>query len=60
MHRPFQRDQSQESTVKRLIETVFEGSAEGLVLTLLNGGTLSKSEADRIRQLIKSARRTKS
>jgi hypothetical protein len=35
---------------------VFDGSPEGLVLTLLNGGTLSKSEAERIRQLITKAR----
>ena len=50
------REESQQSSVKRLIETVFDGSPEGLVLTLLNGGTLSKSEAERIRQLITKAR----
>lgn len=54
------RDESQRTSVKRLIESAFSGSAEGLVLTLLNGGTLSKAEADRIRQLIKSAQRKKS
>lgn len=54
------RDDSQKSSVRRMIESVFEGSAEGLVLTLLDGGTLSKSEAERIRQLISSARRKKS
>jgi BlaI family transcriptional regulator, penicillinase repressor len=54
------RDQSQQSTVQRLIETVFDGSAEGLVLTLLNGGTLLPSEVDRLRQLIASARKKKS
>jgi BlaI family penicillinase repressor len=53
------REQSQQSTVQRLIETVFDGSAEGLVLSLLNGGTLSKSEADRIQKLISDARRKK-
>ena len=53
------REDSQRSSVQRLIETVFEGSPEGLVLTLLNGGTLSKAEADRIRQLITAAQRTK-
>ncbi len=50
------REESQQSSVQRLIETVFDGSPEGLVLTLLNGGTLSKSEAERIRQLITKAR----
>ena len=35
-----------------MVQTVFNGSAEGLVLALLEGGTLSKSEAGRIRQLI--------
>lgn len=54
------REESQKSSVQRLIETVFEGSSEGLVLTLLNGGTLSKNEADRIRQLISTAQRKKS
>jgi BlaI family penicillinase repressor len=53
------RKESQQSSVQRLIETVFDGSPEGLVLTLLNGGTLSKSEAERIRQLITDARRKK-
>ena len=53
------REESQQSSVQRLIETVFDGSPEGLVLTLLNGGTLSKSEAERIRQLITNARRKK-
>ena len=54
------REHSQQSSVQRLIETVFDGSPEGLVLTLLNGGTLSKKEADRIRELINSAQRRKS
>lgn len=54
------RDQSQRSTVQRLIETVFDGSAEGLVLTLLNGRTLSPGEMERLRQLIAAARRKKS
>ena len=53
------REESQQASVQRLIETVFEGSSEGLLLTLLNGGTLSKNEADRIQQLINSARRKK-
>lgn len=54
------RDQSQSSSVKRLIETVFDGSAEGLVLALLNDGSLSPSDVSRLRQLIASARKKKS
>jgi len=46
------RQQSQQLSVQRLIETVFDGSPAGLVLALLHGGKLSKGEADRIRQLI--------
>lgn len=51
---------SQESTqqrcVRQLIDTVFDGSPEGLVLTLLNNSTVSKDEAARIRRLIAKAR----
>ena len=50
------REQSQQASIQRLIETVFDGSSESLVLTLLNG-TLSKSEADRIRKIISAARK---
>ena len=53
------REESQKSSVQQLIETVFDRSPEGLVLTLLNGGTLSRSEAERIRKLITDARRKK-
>jgi BlaI family transcriptional regulator, penicillinase repressor len=53
------REESQKSSVRQLIETVFDNSPDGLVLTLLQGGTLSKSEAARIRQLITDARRKK-
>jgi BlaI family penicillinase repressor len=54
------REESQKSSVQELIETVFDRSPEGLVLTLLQGGTLSPSEAERIRKLITDARRKKS
>ena len=42
--------------VRRLVDTVFSGSAEGLVLAMLEGRGLSREEADRIRKLIDSAR----
>ena len=54
------RESTQQRCVQRLIETVFDGSPEGLVLTLLNDGTVSSDEADRIRDLIAEARRRKS
>lgn len=53
------REKSQQRTVRRLIQTVFGGSAEGLVLALLNSGSVSNSEADRIRKLIADAKRRK-
>lgn len=49
------RENSQQATIERFVQTVFKGSSEGLVLALLNGGTLSKEEATRIRKLIDSA-----
>ncbi len=50
------RVESQQRTLKKIVETVFNGSAEGLVLALLNGGNLSKAEAARIQQLIAGAK----
>lgn len=54
------REEAQQRCVQRIIETVFDGSAEGLVLTLLNGGIVSKAEAERIRDMIATAKRRKS
>jgi len=51
---------TQQRCVRQLIDTVFDGSPEGLVLTLLNDGTVSKDEANRIRKLIAKARGRKS
>jgi BlaI family penicillinase repressor len=53
------REESQRSTVQRFIKSVFDGSSEGLVLTLLDGGAISKLEADRVRKLIDSSSRKK-
>jgi BlaI family penicillinase repressor len=50
------REETQHRTVQKMVETVFNGSPEGLVLALLNGGSLSKAEAARIRQLIENAK----
>jgi predicted transcriptional regulator len=38
--------------IRRLVDTVFHGSTEGLLLTVLEEQPLSKDEADRIRALI--------
>ncbi|HEY3968164.1 MAG TPA: BlaI/MecI/CopY family transcriptional regulator [Planctomycetaceae bacterium] len=54
------REQAQQECVQRIIETVFDGSAEELVLTLLNGGIVSKTESERIRDMIAQAKRRKS
>lgn len=54
------REKSQQSSVRRLIATVFDGSSEGLLLALLNDSKLSKAEADRIRQFLSEAKKRKS
>jgi len=50
------RDEARQRCVQRIIETVFDGSAEGLVLTLLGGGVVSKPAAERIRDMIALAK----
>ena len=54
------RESTQQRGVQKMIETLFAGSAEGLVLTLLDGKTLSKTEAERIRRLIDNSKARKS
>jgi len=46
--------------VERLVETAFAGSAEELVVALLDGRGVSDAEAKRIRTLIEKARRKRS
>ena len=50
-----QREHARSRVVQRLVDAVFGGSAEGLVMTLLDGRNLSREEADRIRLLIERA-----
>lgn len=52
------REEAQASQLRRLVDTVFAGSAEGLVLTLLGEGGLSAVEAQRIRAMLLKAGRT--
>ena len=49
------REDAQTSMVHRLVDALFGGSAEGLVMTLLDGRKLSREEADRIRAMIEQA-----
>ncbi len=49
------RAQVQQQCVDGVVQTVFDGSAEGLVLALLQNRSLSRSEASRIRKLIQEA-----
>lgn len=49
------REAAQSRVVQRMVDAIFGGSAEGLVMTLLDGRKLSKEEADRIRTLIEKA-----
>jgi BlaI family transcriptional regulator, penicillinase repressor len=41
---------------RRLVDTAFRGSAEGLIMTLLEGSDLSEGEAQRIRAMLEQAR----
>jgi len=50
------RDATLRGMVRRLVDTAFSGSAEGLVLAMLEGRSLSNEEADRIRKMIDEAR----
>ena len=43
--------------VKRLVDSAFGGSAEGLILTLLKERGVSPEEAKRIRKMIDGARK---
>jgi len=51
------RERALGGVVRRLVDTAFGGSAEGLVMTLIDSGGLSADEAARIRKLIDAARR---
>jgi BlaI family transcriptional regulator, penicillinase repressor len=46
-----------EGVVERLVDAAFAGSAENLVLALLEGRGVSEEEAERIRQLIDNAKK---
>ncbi|MDB5387018.1 MAG: blaI 1 [Planctomycetaceae bacterium] len=54
-----ERQASLGGMVRELIDNAFEGSVEGLVMTLLEERPLSKVEAERIRQLIDESAKKK-
>ena len=45
--------------VRRLVDTAFRGSVEGLVMMLLGDSDLAEGESDRIRAMLEKARREK-
>jgi predicted transcriptional regulator len=49
------REAAQGMLVRRLLDSAFGGSAEGLVMALLDGRGISRAEARRIRSLIERA-----
>ena len=49
------RETAQRQCIDQVMKTVFDGSAEGLVLALLQNRKLSRTEAARIRRMIKEA-----
>ena len=53
------RDSSLRRIVGNLVDTAFDGSAAGLVMTLLESRRISPEEADRIRALIDDSSRGK-
>jgi predicted transcriptional regulator len=50
-----ERESALSQVVSRLVDTTFAGSAEGLVMALLDGRGVSEREAARIREMIERA-----
>ena len=49
------REQAQHQVLGRVVDTVFDGSAAGIVMALLQSRSLTREEAARIRKVIKEA-----
>jgi predicted transcriptional regulator len=49
------RDEVQQEVLGRVVDTVFDGSAAGIVMTLLQDRSLTREEAARIRRMIRDA-----
>ncbi|HEY8749798.1 MAG TPA: BlaI/MecI/CopY family transcriptional regulator [Tepidisphaeraceae bacterium] len=54
------RNSTLRNIVTKLVETAFAGSADDLVMALIQGRGVSKQEARRIREMIDKAERSKS
>ena len=52
-----ERRRALRQVVSRLVETTFAGSAEGLIMALLDGRGISHEEATRIRKLIERGKK---
>lgn len=52
------RESALNGMARRLVQTAFEGSVEGLLMSLLKGG-LSRDEAQRIRAMLDAAERNR-
>lgn len=50
------REKARRSALTRVVQTFFEGSAEQAMTALLEQGTLSQEDLDRLSQLIENAR----
>lgn len=49
------REEVQQEVARRVVDTVFDGSAAGILMSLLQDRSLSKDEAARIRRMIEKA-----
>jgi BlaI family penicillinase repressor len=49
------REEAQGEVLGRVVDTVFDGSAAGIVMALLQNRSLTREEATRIRKMIKEA-----
>jgi len=53
------RETALRKIARRLVDTAFQGSAEGLIMTLLDDSDLAEGESDRIRAMLEKARRAR-
>jgi predicted transcriptional regulator len=49
------RDENQHQVLRRVVDTVFEGSAAGILMALLQDSSITREEAARIRRMIEEA-----
>lgn len=49
------RDSVQQNAVEHMVKTVFDGSSEGLLMSLLQNSSLNRKEIERIQRMIREA-----